>query len=125
MRENLVTIFKDLSKDRGLSGAVLGLLILAGASVVWLVLNTHVSDLQVVTRYTGFGITNYYRDSWVYLLSFVVYEIIVALVSVLIAHKIFVAKGTDFAKGVIIFGIISVVISTIIISNLLKIASLT
>lgn len=55
--------------------------------IVYVALSLQPTELQVATRYTAFGETQFYRNKWYYLLSFIG----LAVVSVA-AHLILMAK---------------------------------
>ena len=56
------------------------------------------SELQVVVRYTGFGITNYYRDKWYYLLSFIAFIIVLLVIHYMMVFKMYRIKGQNMAQ---------------------------
>ncbi len=41
--------------------------------------NIHQSDVTVYSRYTAFGVAHFYKSHWQYLISFVVFGLIVTL----------------------------------------------
>ncbi len=55
------------------------------------------SELQLVTHYTAYGVTHLYRDQWFYLLSFAAFGLIVALLHLSVAIKMYITKGHPLA----------------------------
>lgn len=95
------TIIKDTTKrlvaDRPLL-AVLGLLILLTIGlVIYVGLSVNPSELQLVSRYSAFGITHLYREQWFYLLSFAVFGVMAATLHTIITAKILALKGHSLA----------------------------
>jgi hypothetical protein len=76
--------------------------------------SVHPSELQLVSHYSAYGVTHLYRDQWFYLYSFVVFDIVVALLHILISIKLLIVKGHSFAityawigMGVLVIGLIT------------------
>ena len=102
--------FQELITNRYLTVLTAITLILSLAFIVYILLNVHPSELQLVTHYTAFGVTHLYRDQWYYLFTFGGFALLVAFLHTTIALKIFLAKGHPLAImfawmgiGVIIF----------------------
>lgn len=69
-------------------------------------LSVQPKDILVASRYTGFGETNYYRDRWYYLYTFVVFALTVTVVHSSIMVKLFaIGKriGAFFVGWIAIF----------------------
>ena len=47
--------------------------------LVYIGLSLAPADLQIATRYTSFGSTQYYRNKWYYLLTFVVFGLMIVI----------------------------------------------
>lgn len=76
MRHTITTSVKDLLAHRRLLTVLLVLLVMAVVMIVYVAITLEASDLRVVTHYTAYGITHFYRDSWVYLLSFIGFAVV-------------------------------------------------
>jgi len=110
IRTILKDSFKELITNRYLtvlSGAVL---LLAVALVIYISVVVRPSELQLVTHYSAYGVTHLYRNQWFYLLSFAAFGVIVAIIHVALAIKLYITKGHPLALlfawmglGVIIF----------------------
>jgi len=104
-KEAIKTSFKEVTKDRPYV-LLMGLIALVGLAYCLIVaLNIHPSDVTVYTRYTAFGEAHFYKDHWQYLISFVLFGIVVTL-----AHASLMVKLHDMGRrqtGVLIgwFGV--------------------
>jgi hypothetical protein len=102
--------FKELITNRYLTVLTVITLLLALAFVGYILLNVRPSELQLVTHYTAYGVTHLYRDQWYYLFTFGIFALLVAILHVTIAIKIYLTKGHPLAImfawmgiGIIIF----------------------
>jgi len=66
--------------------------------LIMTIINIRVTDVQVPIRYSGYGLTNFYRDRWYSLLSFSLFGITIFVVNSYVAVKLrLVHRG--FALG--------------------------
>ena len=92
-RESIKTLLKETLSDRpyaALVGLVGGTGILYGFIIA---LNVHSSDVMVYVRYTAFGEAHFYKDHWQYLMMFIVYGLIVAVI-----HMVLMVKLRDIGR---------------------------
>lgn len=125
MKNQIIKSVRLFTKDRYLTVILSIFLVLCFASVVLLTLEIHPSELQVVVHYTAFGPTNFYRDKWFYLITFVVYILLIAVMHTIIAYKLSQKKGRDLTAAFIFLSIIILVVSTALFYHILKVASLS
>jgi hypothetical protein len=110
-KEAIKTSFKEVTKDRPYV-LLMGLVALVGAAYCLIVaLNIHPSDVTVYTRYTAFGEAHFYKDHWQYLMSFVLFGIVITL-----AHGSLMVKLHDMGRrqtGVLIgwFGVVVLLVA--------------
>ncbi|NTW62235.1 hypothetical protein HGB25_02390 [Candidatus Saccharibacteria bacterium] len=102
---------KQLISDRYLLALVAATLVLATVASVTVGFLIRPSELQLVSHYSAFGLTHLYRDQWFYLLTFVAFELAVAVINSIVAIKIQSVKGRPlailfawFSIGIVIFG---------------------
>lgn len=118
-------ILQQTIKDR----AFLIVTIIMGVLVLLLVVTTSLrispGELQVPIRYSSYGVTNFYRDKWYYLINFVVVGIVIFLLHVLIGMKLYAAKGRQFALPFMWLGVGIVLIASFMIFALFKVVLLT
>lgn len=100
-------------------------LFLIGISyIVYVALALESSDLQVATRYTAFGETHFYRSKWYYLLSFVVFGVMLAAVHTALAVKLYNKELRQLAIFLLVFTMLLFVIGWIVAGSVLEIAFL-
>lgn len=101
LKESLKTLFTN----RYLTVLSITLLVLALLYVVYIAIAVRPSELQLVTHYTAFGVTQLYRDQWWYLLGFAVFGVVTALIHIALAIKMYIVKGHPLAIAVAWLGI--------------------
>lgn len=111
MKEIILRSLKQLIADRYLFALVLMMLFLALISAIIIGFVIHPSELQLVSHYSAFGVTHFYRDQWFYLFVFIAFGPIIASLHSVIAIKLLIAKGhaiavmfTWIAIGIILIG---------------------
>ncbi|MCA9334834.1 hypothetical protein KC953_01700 [Candidatus Saccharibacteria bacterium] len=124
IKQQFIDSVKAIVKDRYIVVLLTVFLLLCMLTIVLLLFQIHPSDLQVVVHYTGFGPTQFYRDQWYYLISFVAFVVVMAIVHSVTSYKLLQRKGRDFAAAFIWFSIILVFATVAIFYQILKIASL-
>lgn len=87
------------------------LILLAIGFVIYVALSVQPSELQLVSHYSAFGVTQYYRDQWFYLFNFGVFGIFVAVMHVILSVKIFVTKGNSLAIAFAWLGIVVILLA--------------
>ena len=105
LKDTITHSFKELITNRYLTILSAVTIILAIAFAVYIGIVVRPSELQLVTHYTAFGVTHLYRDQWFYLLSFGGFAIIIALINIGMALKVFLAKGHPLAIMFAWFGV--------------------
>lgn len=122
---NIKTSLREMVGDRAFWAAwiTIGLLIITIATIAAIYIRP--SDLQVPVRYSGFGITHFYRDKWYYEIVFVVFTLLVAVLHTLISAKLLEVKGRQFALGFLWLATIILTISVVFILAILRVAALT
>lgn len=60
----------QFSRDRLAMTLLIAFLLTVVILIIMTIANIHVSDVQLPVRYSGYGLTNIYRDRWYSLLSF-------------------------------------------------------
>ncbi|MEI6228586.1 MAG: hypothetical protein WCP11_00980 [Candidatus Saccharibacteria bacterium] len=124
MKQITKQYLKHLVSDRYLLTLCVGMLLLATICAVNVALSIQPSDLKPVAHCSSFGITHLYRDQWYYLLTFVVFGLVVALMHTIISVKVSIERGRSVALmyawvgiGIILLGwvtaqsVISILIS--------------
>lgn len=111
----LKSLVNAIMKDRMVTGLIATLLLVSVAFCVYIVILVQSSSAQVVVRYTGFGSTHYYRDHWVYLLSFIGFGAFTAILNTALSVKLITLERRSLAIAWLIGSIGLVVMAAILI----------
>ena len=124
MKTTLLSTIKQLLADRFMASLIVVLLLAGIAYAVFVVLSLQSTDLQVATRYTSFGTTNFYRSKWYYLLSFALLGMLVAGAHAALALKLYTRGQRQLAVFLIAMSLSIIVIAWITAGSVLRIAFL-
>lgn len=124
MKTQLLESFKQVVADRMVLALFAGLIGLALLLVAYVAVAIEPSDVQIVTHYTAFGPTNFYRDRWFYLLSFAGFSLLLAALHSVIGLKLYREKGRDFTVAFLWLSIGLLLIGFVIAHSILSVASL-
>lgn len=124
MKPTIAQSFQLLMKERRMIVALSILLVTCLIFIMYVALNIHQNELKIVTHYTAFGTTNFYRDKWYYLIGFAVFGIMIAIMHTLIALKLLVSHGVEIALSFVWVSVIIIIIAAAIAYQVLKIAAL-
>jgi hypothetical protein len=124
MKENFITSLKLILSDR-LVTVMLAIFILACiAYCIYVGVSLRPSDLQVAVHYTAFGGTSFYSEKWYYLISFIVFGLILAVIHPILVVKLYVQERRQMAILFAWFSYLLLLIAWIITSSVLKVAFL-
>lgn len=122
MKDNIIHALKLVLADRVVTVLLGGMILLAIVYAIYVGISLHPSDLQVAVHYTAFGETNYYREKWYYLLSFVGFGAIVAVLHSALAVKFYALEKRQLAIFFIWLSILLLVIAWFLTTAVLKVA---
>jgi hypothetical protein len=114
---------KELFTNRYLTTLSIITVVLAIALVIYVALAVRPSELQLVTHYSVFGITHLYRDQWFYLLSFAVLAVLVAMIHIALAVKLYIHKGHSIALIFAWLGIAIILFAWVTASSIINVWS--
>lgn len=120
MKHTIKDSFTKLLAHRRLFALLIGLLLFSLSVIVYIAVTIEASDLKIITHYSAFGVTHFYRDSWVYLLSFIVFILITLCFTIGISIKILNQDRTPLALFSGWIGIMMVAITLITYIHLTK-----
>ena len=120
-------VLKHAISDRALVISWLVLLLATLTIAIVFATQIRASELNIPVRYTAFGvgITHIYNDTWYYLINFIIFIAGSFILHTFISLKLFLQKGTAFARLFIHLSIVLLVIEYFLISSVLGIASLS
>lgn len=122
MKDNIINAIKIVLADRVVTVLLIGLALVCMAFCVFIGLSLHPSDLQVAVRYTAFGETHFYREKWYYLISFIVFGVMVAVIHGAIAVKLYIQERRQLAIFFIWLSVLMIVIAWLLANAILRIA---
>ncbi|MCY1540952.1 hypothetical protein D9M68_766200 [compost metagenome] len=125
MKLRTLEAVKIILADRTVAILLGAFLLLVIAFCISVAVSLRPNELQVVTHYTAFGITNFYRDKWYYFLSFIAFGGIVGAVHACVVAKLYQEKDRSFAIGFAWLGIVTVLIAWVLTHSILQVASLS
>lgn len=105
-------------------GLLAALLVLSIGYVLYVGFKIEPSDVQIVTHYTAFGPTNFYRTRWVYLLTFIAFGLLFAAAHSILALKLLAEKDRSFAIGFLCLSLGMLGITFALTASILNIAAL-
>jgi hypothetical protein len=97
MKKFIQESFTQLVANRYLLVLNSSMIFLALCFAIYVALNVHPSELQLVSHYSDFGITHFYRNQWYYLLSFGAFGILSALMNTVLSVKLLINKDSSLA----------------------------
>ncbi len=115
---------KNFVRDRTMVTLAGALLALGVAYIIYVTVALESSDLQVATRYTAFGDTHFYRNKWYYLLSFVLFGVVLLGVHIALAVKLYGRQQKQVAAALLWLTLFLLIIGWIITRSVLQIAFL-
>lgn len=124
MRSLPIDLIKSYLRDRTMVSLTIALFLMGVAYTIYVVLALEPSDLQVATRYTAFGDAHFYRNKWYYLLSFVLFGVILAGVHTALAIKLYGRQQRQLAIALLVLTVFLFVTGWIIARSVLRIAFL-
>lgn len=83
---------------------------------------THASDVQVPVRYSGYGLTNLYRDKWYTLLSFGAFGMLLLVTNGFLAMKLHAIRR-GYCLSVLAISVFTVVVAVIVTQSVFRLAN--
>ena len=124
MKSNLITSLKLILSDRLVTVLLLVFILACAAYCIYVGVSLRPSYLQVAVHYTAFGATSFYREKWYYLISFIVFGLILALVHSILIVKLYVQERRQMALLFTWVSFLMLLIAWIITHSILKVAFL-
>lgn len=124
MNDIIKKSLRTIAADRGLTGLIVINLIAVVIIAVFLVVAIKPNESQVITRYTAYGVANFYRGYWYDLFSYAVLAIIMAVGHSVLSVKLTLAKRRDLAMFILCLTLGLLIILVIFAWSIIKIASL-
>jgi hypothetical protein len=124
MKKNITTSIKSILDDRFMAVMIIILLGVCLAYCAYVGLSLRPSDLQVAVHYTAFGETSFYRDKWYYLITFIAFGILIAVIHSILIVKLYLQGRRQIALLFAWLSLLIVAIAWLITWAVLKVAFL-
>lgn len=115
--KTIVNLFKPILKDRKMLILMASVFMSGIIFFIFMILNTKSYDYLLNVRYTVFGTSEFYKDSWTYRIILAIFGLIISFIHNIIIAKIYSISGRCVAPIFAIFSIILVLVGMIIIGT--------
>ena len=124
MKQITKSDIKTAITDRWWSGLVVANVIVCIIAVIIIAVSIEPRETQVITRYSSFGITGFYRSYWYYLYSYVALVLIMAVGHSAISLKLMHMNRRDLALALLWSSLAFIVIAVLFALSITRIAAL-
>lgn len=124
MKAQLQSYFSLLVRDRHMLNLTIVNLLLAVSIIIVLMLSIQPHDVQVIARFSSYGITGFYRDYWHSMYVFPAMELLMVLGHVLLSMKLVKRQQRDLGVGLLYLTLILSGVLFIIARSMINIAAL-
>lgn len=88
MKQHILSTLKQLTKHKRLLWLLVVLVVFGLATTIFVGLTIESSELRIITHYTAYGSTHFYRDQWTYLIAFAVFIVMTVALGAGVALKL-------------------------------------
>jgi hypothetical protein len=124
MKTNVINSIKPILADRLMTALMILLIIVCLAYCIYVGVSLRPSDLQVAVRYSAFGEASFYRDKWYYLITFIAFGVLIAVMHTILIAKIYLHGRRQLAILFAWLSLLLVVIAWFMAWAVLKVAFL-
>lgn len=124
MKTNFITSLKLILADRLVTAMLVVFILACTAYCIYVGVSLRPSDLQVAVHYTAFGGTSFYREKWYYLISFIMFGLILGVIHSILVVKLYVQERRQMAILFAWLSFLLLLIAWIITNSVLKVAFL-
>lgn len=103
--KTITNLFKPTIKDRRMLLAMVSVFLAGIIFFIFMILNVKSYDYLLNVRYTVFGTSEFYKDSWMYRIILAIFGLIVAFIHNILIAKVYNISGRRVA---IAFAVLSV-----------------
>lgn len=124
MKVNLLNSIKIILEDRLVTVVTILLVLLCLLYCIYVGVSLKPSDLQVAVHYTAYGTTSFYREKWYYLITFIVFGALIAIMHTALIMKLYSQGRRQIALLFAWLSILLIVITWFITWAILRVAFL-
>ena len=125
MYDNFKLLVKQIFFDKVFLSSIVALILVCIVFCAIIAIGIKPSDLQVSVQYTAYGDAHFYRGSWLNLITFILFAILITVSNIAISAKLFVEKGRSFAVIYVLASIVLLVLSGSLLYRIVSIAALS
>ena len=118
--KTIANLFKPILKDRKILILMVSVFLSGIIFFIFMILNTKSYDYLINARYTVFGTSEFYKDSWTYRIILSIFGLIIAFIHNIIITKIYSISGRRTAAIFAIFSIVLLLVGVIIIGTSIR-----
>ncbi|HEU4715240.1 MAG TPA: hypothetical protein VFS14_00195 [Candidatus Saccharimonadales bacterium] len=124
MKKTITSTLKTILEDRLMTVMIVVLVLMSLAYCIYVGVSLRPSDLQVAVHYTAFGPTGFYREKWYYLITFVIFGLLVAVMHSILVVKLYIQGRRQIALLFAWMSLLLIVIAFFMTRAVLKVAFL-
>ena len=115
---------KAILADRGYLGLVVAIIVIALVYILFVVTSVEGRDIQVVTQYSAFGESHFYKSHWFYLYTFALLGALVAIINVALMGKLLHYERRSIGVAIGWLTIVFYVVAAVVVHSVLRLAFL-
>lgn len=124
MKLNFIKYIKPILADRLMAILIILFILVCLAYCIYVGSSLRPSDLQVAVHYSAYGETSFYRDKWYYLITFIVFGLLQAVMHTILIGKIYLQGRRQLALLFVWLSLLLIVITWFIAWAVLGVAFL-
>ncbi len=118
--KTITDLFKPILKDRRMLITMIAVFLAGIIFFIFMILNTKSYDYLLNVRYTIFGTSEFYKDSWLYRIELAFFGLIVTFLHNIIIAKMYKIAGRRTAIVLAIFSIVVILIGLVVINTSIR-----
>ena len=118
--KTITDLFKPILKDRRMLITMIAVFLAGIIFFIFMILNTKSYDYLLNVRYTIFGTSEFYKDSWLYRIELAFFGLIVTFLHNIIIAKMYKIAGRRTAIVLAIFSVVVILIGLVIINTSIR-----
>ncbi len=121
-------IIRDTTKailaDRAYLGLIIGIILVMVGYVLFVTTSIESRDIQIVTQYSAFGESHFYKSRWFYLYAFALLGVLAAVINIAIMGKLLRYERRSIGIGIGWLTLVFFVVAAAIAHSVLQLAFL-
>ena len=118
--KTITDLFKPILKDRRMLITMIAVFLAGIIFFIFMILNTKSYDYLLNVRYTIFGTSEFYKDSWLYRIELAFFGLIVTFLHNIIIAKMYKIAGRRTAIVLAIFSVVVILIGLVVMNTSIR-----